>query len=335
MTTGTASGASSSPGSLAQRRGRATGWAIVASAFIAHWLLPLSLLLRLWVERTTHMGSWLATIFFLGSYLVFLHVAGAWSWFGFRFRTILPLVFVATAAGTWPGWYAAVNASPAGDSLPFLQWGLGGVFLWLALRAWQGRRAPEFILALGFPLRGGTFVVGQGGASAVINHHYPHRSQRYALDILALGAGGTRARGLLPRAPKRYAVWGAEIVSPCDGTVVSAANDSTDWSPPERDPGNPPGNHVAIATENAVVYLAHMMKGSVRVRVGEQVQTGQLLGLVGNSGNTTEPHLHIHAESGRYSGRMSGGAGVPIRLGGRFLVRNDRVTAHVRGEAKQ
>src|SRR5690348_3252964 len=103
---------------MAQTRGGPAALAIVASAIIAHWLLPLSLLLRLWVERSTQMGSWLATIFFLGAYLVFLHIAGTWSWFGFRFRTILPLVFVATAAGTWPGWHAAAHASPVGDSMP-------------------------------------------------------------------------------------------------------------------------------------------------------------------------------------------------------------------------
>ena len=310
---------------MAATRGAPTGLAIVVSAIVAHWLLPLSLLLRLWVERSAHLGGWLATIFFLGAYLVFLHIAGTWSWFGFRFRTILPLIFVATTAGTWPGWYAGAPAPALDDWTPLFQWALGGVFVWLALRAWQGRRTPEFALALGFPLRGGTFVVGQGGGSAVVNHHYPHRSQRFALDVLALGPGGTRARGLYPRDPQRYAIWGAEVVSPCDGTVVSAADEFPDWTPPNRDPAHPPGNHVAIETENAVVYLAHLMNGSVRVRVGERVRAGQLLGLVGNSGNTTEPHLHIHAESGRYSGQMSGGAGVPILLGGKFLVRNDRV----------
>ncbi|HEV8480172.1 MAG TPA: M23 family metallopeptidase [Candidatus Eisenbacteria bacterium] len=314
---------------MAQTRGGPTGLAIVASAIVAHWLLPLSLLLRLWVERGAHLGAWLATIFFLGAYLVFLHIAGTWSWFGFRFRTILPLVFVATAAGTWPGWHAGAPAPAVDDWMPLFQWGLGGVFVWLALRAWQGRRAPEFALQLAFPLRGGTFVVGQGGGSAVINHHYPHRSQRFALDILALSAAGVRARGLYPRDPERYAIWGAEVVSPCDGTVVAVADEFPDYTPPNRDPANPPGNHVAIETENAVVYLAHLMQGSVRVRVGEPVRAGQPLGLVGNSGNTTEPHLHIHAESGHYSGRMSGGAGVPILLGGRFLVRNDRVAAPI------
>jgi murein DD-endopeptidase MepM/ murein hydrolase activator NlpD len=58
-----------------------------------------------------------------------------------------------------------------------------------------------------------------------------------------------------------------------------------------------------------------MQQGSVAVAEGDVVREGQLLGTVGNSGNTSEPHLHIHAEKD--------GEGVPIRFGGRFLVRNN------------
>ena len=42
--------------------------------------------------------------------------------------------------------------------------------------------------------------------------------------------------------------------------------------------------------------LAHLRRGSVRVRVGQQVRPGQILGLAGNSGNSSEPHLHFHVQ---------------------------------------
>lgn len=60
-----------------------------------------------------------------------------------------------------------------------------------------------------------------------------------------------------------------------------------------------------------------MKKGSIVVAEGEEVKTGQLLGKVGNSGNTSEPHLHIHAEKD--------GKGIPITFNDRFLVRNNLV----------
>jgi len=110
--------------------------------------------------------------------------------------------------------------------------------------------------------------------------------------------------------------------------VVAAAVDGfTDFSPPGRDPENRAGNHVALECEGATIYLAHLMRGSVCAKVGERVRAGQVLGRVGNSGNTTEPHLHIHAETGPYPGKFPGMPGVPIRFGGQFLVRNDRVKA--------
>lgn len=72
------------------------------------------------------------------------------------------------------------------------------------------------------------------------------------------------------------------------------------------------------------MVLAHMMEGSIAVTEGQTVDEGQPLGRLGNSGNTSEPHLHIHAwRTG--SGSMLEGEGVPIRFDGRFLVRNSLV----------
>ncbi|MBO1915549.1 M23 family metallopeptidase, partial [Microvirga sp. 3-52] len=90
-------------------------------------------------------------------------------------------------------------------------------------------------------------------------------------------------------------------------------------TPPEMDPENTMGNYVALTCNGheAIIYLMHMQQESVSVTEGEEVTTGQLLGKIGNSGNTSEPHLHIHAELD--------GVGVPITFEGKFLVRNSIV----------
>jgi murein DD-endopeptidase MepM/ murein hydrolase activator NlpD len=67
------------------------------------------------------------------------------------------------------------------------------------------------------------------------------------------------------------------------------------------------------------------MKGSVLVRPGDRVQAGQPLACVGNSGNTTEPHLHIHAKRGDKPDSILDGEGMPMRFGGRWLIRNSVV----------
>ncbi len=95
-----------------------------------------------------------------------------------------------------------------------------------------------------------------------------------------------------------------------------------DLVPPEKDTDNLAGNHVVLACEGVEVILAHLKQGSVAVTSGMRVNEGDVLGQVGNSGDTSQPHLHLHAERGGEPGEILNGEGVPIELGGRFLVRN-------------
>ena len=85
------------------------------------------------------------------------------------------------------------------------------------------------------------------------------------------------------------------------------------------------GNYVLIECQNTEILLAHMKEGSVLVAEGDTAEEGQEIGAVGNSGNSTQPHLHIHAERGGTSGRILDGHGVPMTFDGRFLIRNDLI----------
>lgn len=91
---------------------------------------------------------------------------------------------------------------------------------------------------------------------------------------------------------------------------------------------NPSGNHVAVRCadegRDVDVLLAHMMEGSGSVTEDQKVDAGQRLGRVGNSGNTSESHLHIHAVR-KGSGSALEEKGVPILFDGRFSVRNGLV----------
>jgi len=74
--------------------------------------------------------------------------------------------------------------------------------------------------------------------------------------------------------------------------VIDGLGDSI---PPKRDEVNLAGNHIVMSVEsNIYILLAHLLKCSILVNEGEKVSQGQMIGRVGNSGNTTEPHLHMH-----------------------------------------
>jgi murein DD-endopeptidase MepM/ murein hydrolase activator NlpD len=96
---------------------------------------------------------------------------------------------------------------------------------------------------------------------------------------------------------------------------------------PEPDPDRTKlaGNHVLLDCGGTEVLLAHLQRGSVLVAPGEHVTTGQRLGLIGNSGNTTEPHLHVSAQRRHDGEPLIGGVPVWVTVNGRYLVRNDRL----------
>lgn len=170
----------------------------------------------------------------------------------------------------------------------------------LLMRARRHRWGTAVSQPLVFPLQGGSWYVGQGGGRS-LNHHFAVPEQRGALDVVQAGPGGTRGRHRArPQGThgknERYLIYGQPVHAPCDGTVVSAADHIDDQEPGAVRYQPLYGNHVWIDTGAEIVKLAHLRPGTVTVAKGDTVRAGQVLGEVGNSGNSSEPHLHIHAE---------------------------------------
>ncbi|MEU8469214.1 M23 family metallopeptidase [Streptomyces sp. NPDC029006] len=183
-----------------------------------------------------------------------------------------------------------------GEAEPVVGAALIAVFGWFLVRARRHRWGSAVSRPLTFPLQGGNWYIVQGGGPG-LNHHTPFPEQRGALDVIQVGPGGARARGAGTRAGNgSFLVYGQILHAPCDGTVVSAAGHIDDQEPGTIRYQPPYGNHVFIDTGAEIVKLAHLRRGTVTVTTGDPVRAGQVLGEVGNSGNSTEPHLHIHAE---------------------------------------
>jgi murein DD-endopeptidase MepM/ murein hydrolase activator NlpD len=110
---------------------------------------------------------------------------------------------------------------------------------------------------------------------------------------------GDRARVGDPERLESYPAFGATLRAPADGKVVRAVDANPDMAIGESDAKSPVGNHVVIEIAPArYVLLAHLRRGSVAVKQGQAVRAGDPVGQCGNSGNTSQPHLHLQVQSG-------------------------------------
>ncbi|MEX1078154.1 MAG: M23 family metallopeptidase [Homoserinimonas sp.] len=142
--------------------------------------------------------------------------------------------------------------------------------------------------------------------------------ERYAIDFVAVDARGRTAgirdwrTAFATEPPERFLAFGRPILSPADGTVVAVHDGEPDHEGRRSQLALVPyaltqasrlrqgvnalaGNHLIIAMRGsgAFVALAHLRAGSFRVSVGDAVTTGQPIAECGNSGNSTEPHVHL------------------------------------------
>ena len=97
--------------------------------------------------------------------------------------------------------------------------------------------------------------------------------------------------------------------------VVEAVDGVHDNRPQvETNPEDVAGNHVILDLGNGeYAVLGHFQNGSVRVAAGDHVEPGQVLGLTGNSGNSSEPHIHFHLQDGA-TVAPGGWTGIPARF---------------------
>jgi murein DD-endopeptidase MepM/ murein hydrolase activator NlpD len=149
---------------------------------------------------------------------------------------------------------------------------------------------------LKLPFRG-EWTVFWGGDTKELNYHVDHPAQKNAFDILIFDEKG-RSYKIDGRANEDYYAFGKELFAPCDGEVVLVVDGVKDNVPGELNPVYIPGNTVIIKTaNNEYLFFAHFKQHSIKVAQGQKVKQGQLLGLCGNSGNSSEPHLHFHIQN--------------------------------------
>ncbi len=164
------------------------------------------------------------------------------------------------------------------------------------------RRAP---IRISPPLRGPNLgVLGCCGVpfghrlAALERRGRPTFPQRYAIDFLRLDDSINTYTGD-PANNASYFIYGSEVIAVAPGRIVATRGDIRENTPPGLPPNvafdDLPGNFVNqdLGARRFALY-AHLQPGSVRVKAGDVIRPGQVLGRVGNSGNSSEPHLHFH-----------------------------------------
>lgn len=198
------------------------------------------------------------------------------------------------------------------------------------------------------PLRGANWLAGNGPSNGSAHRRallpFDGRlriSQRFAIDFVKLGPAGATFNGD-PKKNGSYLAYGAELLAVAPGKVVALRDGIPGNVPGLRSRAVPitpetiGGNHVVLQlAPHRFAFYAHLQPGSLRVKVGDRVETGQVLGLLGNSGNSTEPHLHFHVMNGP---SPLGSEGVPFtfaRFGKQGTVREWKIALEKRGEFRR
>lgn len=203
---------------------------------------------------------------------------------------------------------------------------------------------------IGPPLRGGLWLAHEGPGNAH-SHHWGSLvavngqvsiPQRYALDLVGVDPQGHAMRASAKDIGKtRHAGWvgyAADVLAVADGVVRDVRDGEVEHPPlsPQPEPESLTahglfGNYVVLEIRPGVyATYAHLQRGSVNVHAGERVRRGQLLGRLGQSGNSAAPHLHFQISS---AATFEGSEGLPFTFD-RFDLLGPETEAQLFGQGK-
>lgn len=216
------------------------------------------------------------------------------------------VAIVAMGAGLWQAARKRLTWTPARATGYVL---LAAVIAMpLAYRTYPSSRdnSPSQVRFL-LPLPGPVTVVW-GGPTRDVNYHVVSPAERWAYDLLVRRDGRSyRTDG---RSPADYYAYDLPVLAPADGAVRVVQDGEADSRLAGQSVLGGCGNRIVLeVAEDEFLFLCHLRAGSIAVRPGASVRAGQPIARVGNSGNSTEPHLHVHLQT---TPRPEIGEGIPF-----------------------
>lgn len=291
-------------------------------AVLISLVLPFLAIAWLWKRKPRNKLDWVLTLSLVGALSLLAFIATPWAMTSYYLRYLL-IVFFALAAYFSFGKVKRVHLENRTSVSIKLAVAVKVIvvmaLLPLNIMAITTYFYPSSSVELFFPLSDGVYYVIQGGNNLITSPF--HRTgtdgqEDYAIDIVKLNWAGNRATGILPRELSSYAIYGGTVHSPCSGEVIEVVDGV---------PENPIGtmgaisNRIVIRCRGVRVTLAHMRSGSLLIGNGQLIEEGQPIGKVGNAGQTSEPHLHMHAVRDVVDNSLES---VPISFNGRVMSLN-------------
>ncbi|RZK58588.1 MAG: DUF3887 domain-containing protein [Pedobacter sp.] len=156
-------------------------------------------------------------------------------------------------------------------------------------------KLPRNITPMQLPFKG-EWTVFWGGDTKEQNYHVAVNFQKNAFDIIINNPQG-KSYKTDGKTNEDYYAFAQPLLAPSDGEIVLAVDGIKDNIPGKLNPMFTTGNSVLIKTKNnEYILFAHFKQNTISVKQGDRVKQGQQLGLCGNSGNSSEPHLHFHIQ---------------------------------------
>ena len=294
-----------------------------------HLLLPVILVLDFIFRRSKNKTSLISRAALYIVIVYFLYLWGQWPLVGSYYLRYFMLLIISLFIVLAILRFQSIKQWKPKGIWRNLRIGLTGalllLFIYMNFNAYVGRYNPGDAIALSFPLKDGTFYIASGGSNKMINNHmrnYPN-AQEFALDINKLGKYHGVSSKLLSTKNTDHYIFSDTVFCPCKGKIIEIKNHVKDNVSGSMDVSSKDGtgNFVNIHCEGGFfVFIPHFKQHSILVSENTNVTEGTPLGLVGISGFSQEPHLHIQASKYRSD---STAVGIPIVFKGKFLTRND------------
>jgi len=142
-----------------------------------------------------------------------------------------------------------------------------------------------------------TWNVFWGGDTKELNYHIDNEAQKNAFDLLIIDKAG-KSYKTDGKTNEDYYAFGKEIIAPCNGDIVLVIDGVKDNVLGQMNLFDVGGNTIILKTENnEYLVFCHFKHQSIKVKEGQKVEQGQLLGLCGNTGHSSEPHIHFHVQN--------------------------------------
>ena len=295
--------------------------------YFTHLGIPLIILITSFVKRPHSKFGLIAGSLFSISFLMFFYLWGQWPIVAVnKLKYLLAAIIFLQAVQLFRSRWSKMKLWPKGFFRNLMNSALlilGLIFTFLIVRAFQGRTYDDDAVSLEFPLKTGDYYISSGGSNAVLNNHFNRgsKSQRYALDVNLLGDSGSVSSGLGLGKNEDHYIFGQTVYAPCSGKIIELENQVADnvGGSMNVGPEQGQGNFIVIDCNNTVVSLVHLKQNSLVVGLGDQVEAGQKLAKVGNSGFSQEPHLHFQAAQWSQDSVL---LGVPMKFNDQLFYRN-------------